>query len=767
MKISGLIACALPLAIAVPAMAQDVPAAAEAASAPAEEADIIVTATRRSEALQRVPAAISAITETRLQEAGIEEARDLPQLAPSLFISTTTSESAGAQVRLRGVGTSSQNVGFEGSVGIFEDGVYLNRPGEALTDLMDVKRVEVLRGPQGTLYGKNTTTGIINIITNEPTFDWSGEAAASYGNLDAVRLSGALSGPLIDDKVAFRIAGLYNRRDGYIHNVLDGRVLNDRNRYQLRAQLLLKPFEGTTIRIIGSYQQKDEHCCAAPYTQLGSGSSIIAALGGTVLDPTQEINQYRVALTGPMSAKVRASGITVIGEQDLGWGSARMIYGHRLFKSNDANGSTPLDILNVYNQRLRDRLDTLELQLNADVGPADLVLGVFAYDNAIQAQQSSVFGADAGRFYNRLTSGAAAASLYPAGAGDTLQSFDQDGKGLSVFTHNVIEIATGLKATLGLRWLTEKKTGAGVLYTDGVAGAYGGPLPARCLPSVPSAGRVLCPANPNNGTFSDSHWIYALGLSYEPMAGVLLYANLTTGYKAGGINAAKDARGATTVNPALVNGTFASETVTSYEVGFKSRTADRLLTLNATAFLMDFKNFQYQTRDNTTFSVQVQTAAGVRSKGIEVEATVNPAPGLEFGGNASYILAHFTPDTLDPTTRGKRLGNAPIWTLQPFVNYGFDLNDRFRLSANVNARYISNYNANVTLLPGAYQPGTTIVNASLKLEHGSGASVSLFAQNLFDKYYPVLRAQAPLQTATYIGYLNEPRTYGVTVRKTF
>ncbi len=738
-------------------------------AATVDAGDIVVTATRRSESLQRVPLAITAIGGGQLAAAGVLEARALPQIAPSLFISTSTSESAGTQVRLRGVGTSSQNVGFEGSVGIFVDGVYVNRPGEALADLMDVKRVEVVRGPQGTLYGKNTTTGVINLITNEPTFKWSGDAYASYGNYNAVRVGGALSGPIVDDRIAFRVSGLYSRRDGYIQDVTRGRDLNTRDRYQLRGQLLLQPAANLGIRLIGEIQHKDEDCCAAPYLILGSGSANVVALGGTVLDPANTDNEYRIGLNGPMRSQVKARAFTAIANWDLDVAQVKLTYGHRFFRSSDSYDSdnTSLDILNVTGQQLRDRLDTIETQITGSAGPVDLLLGVFAYDNGVTARQSSTFGTDAGIYYNRLSGGVAPASYYPVGGGDTLQAFAQKSQGLSIFTHNVVEVATGLKATLGLRWLTEDKSGSGTLFTDGVPGTFGVATPVRCRPPVPVAARAFCPANQTGGEFSDSHWTYALGLSWEPTPGTLIFANHGTGYKAGGINGAKDARGPTTINPALVSGVFGAETVSSFEGGIKSQLFDRRVTINATAFSMKFDNFQFQTRDQTTLSTQVQNAAGVTSRGIELELNVRPGGGVTFGGNASYVLAKYARTTADPTLAGNRLGNSPKWTWQPFVSLDHDLPGDLRLSANLNARRVSSYIANVTLLPGSLQPAFTLVNASLALETSEKLSVSLFANNLFDKYYATLRSQAPLQANTFIIFPGEPRTYGVTLRKSF
>lgn len=735
----------------------------DGAPQPPTEGEIIVTATRRSESLQRVPLAISAIGGDELAAAGVVESRALPQLAPSLFISTSNSESAGAQIRLRGVGTSSNNTGFEGSVGIYADGVYLNRPGEALSDLLDVKRIEVLRGPQGTLYGKNTTTGVINLISNEPTFDWHSDFFASYGNFNAMRAGATVSGPLAGDTVAFRIAGQLSERDGYLHDVLRNRDLNDRNRYQLRGQLLFQLGDAFRLRLIGEMQYKQEACCGTSYLSLGAGATIVQSLGGTIVDPQ---TPYVTALDGAFSSYVKSRALTAIADLDLGSTHAKVIYGHRYFRSNDNydNDQSPLALVQVNGQALVDDTDSLELQLTRTAGPIDLLFGAYAYDSRISATQSTVFGADAGRYYNVLSGGLVSPALYPAGGGDTLQTFAQKDRGLSFFTHNIVTLADGLKATLGLRWTTQDKQGSGLLYTDGVAGSYLGPVPARCRPPVPTVARALCPTNPIGGEFSDSRVTYALGLSYEPARGTLLFLNHSTGYKAGGINAARDARGSVTVNPAMVDGTFASETVKSYEAGIKTRIA--FATLNVTAFWMDFDNFQIQTRDNLTLSTSVQSAASVTSKGVEVELTARPARGLTIGGSASYVLAKYGDDTPDATLRGQRLGNSPKWTLQPSVTYRRPISD-WTAILNANARYVSGYIANVTLLPGNYQPGFATANASLTFEKADRLSVAFFVNNLTNKYYASLRLQASLQANTFVAFPAEPRTYGITLRKSF
>ncbi len=239
-----------------------------ATSEPQNGSDIIVTATRRSERLSNVPIAVSAVGQASLQNSGGSDIRSLNQLAPSLLISSTGNES-NASARIRGIGTVGDNPGLESSVAVFIDGVYRSRTGVGLNELGEIDRVEVLRGPQGTLFGRNASAGLINIITRAPEFDWHGNAEATYGNYNQYRFAGGLTGPLIKDVLAFRIDGVTVNRDGFYKNVTQGggseARANDRNRYFIRGQLLFKPSDKLSFRAIGDFSRRNESCCAAVY----------------------------------------------------------------------------------------------------------------------------------------------------------------------------------------------------------------------------------------------------------------------------------------------------------------------------------------------------------------------------------------------------------------------------------------------------------------------------------------------------------------------
>jgi iron complex outermembrane recepter protein len=224
-----------------------------------------VTAQGRSQALSDVPIAVSAIGAEQLQQSGTSDIRELNQLAPSLLVSSTGNEANGS-ARVRGIGTVGDNPGLESSVAVFIDGVYRSRSGNALSELGPIERIEVLRGPQGTLGGRNSSAGMISITTAAPEFQLSGYASATYGNYDQIRLEGGINAPL-SDTIAARIDGVYLKRDGFYNDVVNGTDVNNKDRYLIRGQFLFEPNDGLSIRVIGDYSKKDEACCAATFVQ--------------------------------------------------------------------------------------------------------------------------------------------------------------------------------------------------------------------------------------------------------------------------------------------------------------------------------------------------------------------------------------------------------------------------------------------------------------------------------------------------------------------
>ncbi|GGO90061.1 TonB-dependent receptor [Stakelama pacifica] len=270
-----LVACAVPamiFAYAVPASAQDVSAADTTQDQPdtpaagtSAENEIVVTAQGRSQVLADVPVAISAVTAESLEKSGATDIRELNQLAPSLLVSSTGNEANGS-ARIRGIGTVGDNPGLESSVAVFIDNVYRSRSGNALGELGPIERVEILRGPQGTLGGRNSSAGLISIFTAPPEFKFSGYGAFTYGNYNQVRAEAGLNVP-ISETLAARVDGVYLKRDGFYRDVVNDTDVNDRDRYLVRGQMLFEPNADVTLRLIGDYSKKDEACCGATFVQ--------------------------------------------------------------------------------------------------------------------------------------------------------------------------------------------------------------------------------------------------------------------------------------------------------------------------------------------------------------------------------------------------------------------------------------------------------------------------------------------------------------------
>lgn len=727
--------------------------AANAATVPASD-EIIVTANRRNQSDLAVAAAVTAISAEMLDLAVVRDTQDLARLAPGLIVTTAASEATAATIRLRGIGTSGTNLGLEGSVGVFVDGVYRARSGIALADLFDLAQVEVLRGPQGTLFGKNTTAGALLIQTRAPSYDWDGEIVAAYGNRDTVRVMGAVGGPIVADKAAFRLAAVYNRRDGYLDDVGTGLLVNDRDRYALRAQLRLDPSENVSIRLIADLSNKQEQCCGAKVTQNGTRAPIIRALGGFV--PTQ-FEDYTTASNRRYEADVREWGLS--GQVDVSFGAAQWstILSWRDFSSNRNTDSdfTNVDLLNTPFEDTKDRLFTAETTLKGTAGPVEWLVGGFLFDQQTRQSSAIVFGTQLARFF-QLSFPASApllGGLYPVGGGDTARDFTQQAVGWSVFTHNIITLAPGLKATAGLRYLREEKDGTGRF-------AFNSPACGRA--GVPLGAQQLCPTPNFDSSFDDGKLVGSAALSWEPRRNTLIYASFSRGYKAGGLNL--DRTGGLAGD---VGATFLPEEVDSYELGAKGQFLDGRARLAVTLFSANISNFQQNAFNGLAFTVS--NAAEVRSRGVEIEATLRPVNWLSFTNSVIYNEATYGEATATVALRGRQIVNAPEWTWQSQLQFERPIGKSgWSTIWAANLRLLSDINTSVGLIPEANQDGYVLLGGRIGVRSPGGTwDISAFAQNLTNQYYRSIVFAAVLQPGTFNAYVGEPRTFGIEVRRPF
>lgn len=429
------------VALAIPgvAQAQDTPAAAQgtdAAAQPAEDDNnIVVTATGRRQILQDVPLAVTAVGGEAMQNSGATDIRQLNQLAPSLMVSSTGTEANGS-ARIRGIGTVGDNPGLESSVAVFIDGVYRSRSGIGLNELGDVDRIEVLRGPQGTLFGRNASAGLIHVITARPRFDFGGHVDLTYGNYNYMRGQIGITGP-ISEQVAFRVDAIYTRRDGFydVVNAANGteNEVNDRNRLFVRGQLLFEPSDAITLRIIGDYSTRSESCCGAVYTGLretydptpgvpgdfavrqpGEGGSadgnrivdVLTSLGATF--PSRG-DPYRrdISMTPGTTYEGNTTdwGMSAQLDWDLGGASLTSITAYRGYKSESPGDIdyNNVDILrrdddgNTF-RRFRTFTQELRLQGSAFNGVLDWLVGGYFASEDLQVRDNLRFGSQYGAF---------------------------------------------------------------------------------------------------------------------------------------------------------------------------------------------------------------------------------------------------------------------------------------------------------------------------------------------------------------------------------
>jgi iron complex outermembrane recepter protein len=501
-KLHLISATAIAMSLAIPAFAQDAPQAED----DSDSNVIIVEATLRATNVQDIPLAVTAVSPQQLEQQGVKDITTLASVSPSFSINSSQTESQGTTIRIRGIGTTGNNIGLESAVGVFIDGVYQSRPGVALGDLLDLQQLEILRGPQGTLFGRNTTAGALNVKTAKPSLNgFSGFANATYGNFDALNLQGGVNVPA-GETLAFRVSGAFRKQDGFLKSNVDGTDSADKNRWLVRGQAYWEPTADISLRIIGDYQKTDERCCAAVTLSAPLTNLTAAGLGGLFNDPnivnqtgslTQNFNPR-----APRSRRYNSQGFENDVEQwgvsaELNWdfGGAKLTY---IGAYRDFLGSSRQDEFNparVYSisgitfppgtgptfDDIKTWTHELRLQGTAFDDKLDWLVGAFYADESIKEEFSLGLGADfstvvsaanfaspavlstisaAGNFF--ANGGTNPATFVPISSNGSFSRnlFEQDAKSLSVFTHNIFNVTDQFSITVGARYVDDKKDGS-------------------------------------------------------------------------------------------------------------------------------------------------------------------------------------------------------------------------------------------------------------------------------------------------------------------
>ena len=757
-----------------------------------EVGEIIVTAQKREQNLQDVPIVVTAIGQQALQDAGVRDIKDLQTLTPGLSVTSSTSE-AQTSARIRGVGTIGDNPGLESSVGTVVDGVFRSRSGVAFGDLGELERVEVLKGPQGTLFGKNTSAGVINVITKEPSFNFGASAEATFGNYDARGFSATVTGPILGDQLAGRLYAASRKRDGTM-DVSTGagpRTLNsdvDQNYYTVRGQLLWQPMDGLKAKLMADYTERDENCCVNVPTFIGPTAAIIDALApdAGLLRPADPDSRDTFANRGTHS-RVQDKGVSLQVDYDINddvaltsitavrdWKAVTgtdIDYSTADLWHRNGDGSTYNDI-NSFTQ---------ELRLAGSTEKLDWLVGGFYSDEHLTAGASTILGSQYETYFSLLLSGGANPALVstltglpvgaslPAGTG-TLDDYDHKSRGWALFTNNSYRVTDDFEITLGLRYTDEDKKVTShyrnIVPAAGCAAAIARSIPAAALGAICAPHTDVAFNNVVTTQKRDEQrWSGTIKASYKFSPDVMTYVSYAEGFKSGGFNLDRSRIRIGVIDP---DTSFPAETVKSWEIGAKTNTPDNRLLVNATIFHQTFEDFQLNTY--TGVSWVVESIPKVVSRGVDADVLWRaPIEGLTFTGGVTYAETQYgdftPPQAIFNRLPNTRLGYAPLWSGTASVSYKRDVTEKLVLRTSLSAKYTSSYNTGSNLDPLKVQKALTLLNARIAVgPQDERWSAELWAQNLLNEDFYQVVVDQPLQTGTYAAFLGQPRFWGVTLR---
>ena len=760
---------------------------------------VVVTAQKREQDLQDVPITVTAIGAQLLRDSGVRDIKDLTLLAPGLLV-TSSSNEVSTTARIRGIGTVGDNIGVESSVGVVIDGVYRPRNGVGFGDLGEIERIEVLKGPQGTLFGKNNSAGAINVITKRPQFDYGSSVELTGANFGGYDFGAGINGTLIDDRLAGRFYATRRQRDGF-YDVSTGDGPReqtsdaDRDAVTARGQLLFTPSDDVSALFIADYAKRTENCCAAVQINDGPSAALVDAVSADsgVARPADPF--ARIAyLNRSTEQDIDDMGLSVEVSVDKAFGKLTSITAWRQFEAThgmDADYTTG-DIVwrnsagpngNEFNQLSE------ELRFSGETNRLEWLVGAFYAAEGLDSNVNLRYGTDFEPYYSLALSGGTSPTLVNTltglpsqaayGAGNGFQDrFEQSSDSFAVFTNDTFRFTEDLAGTIGLRYTQETKDldstysnsdgGAGCAASRARYPIIAGALPAAAVPAWYAFGCGTF-ADPiyNNLTTAQSidedDFSGTAKLAYNITPKLMSYVSYARGYKASGFNFDRERDPVASAGAPLF-------TVDSYELGAKFLSDSRRFRMNTALFFQDFQDFQLNTFTGTAFVVV--SIPEVTSKGVDLDFDFTPVENLVFNAGVTYAqteYGNFTP----PFASLFRLPNAqmsfaPEWSGSLAATYEHNLGESLKWRANAGAKYTSEYNTGSDLNPAKLQDALTLVNARFGIgSRNDFWTVEAWAQNLTDADYYQVVFDATLQTGTYDANLGAPRSYGLTMRFTF
>lgn len=736
--------------------------------------EIIVTAQKRQENMQQTPLAISAITSDTIEKRGITDVSSLTSIAPNLVVGVTGAATANAAIFIRGIGESDTVLTADSPVGVYVDGVVLGRTSGAIFDLVDLERIEVLRGPQGTLYGRNTTGGAVNLISKKPGDTFAAEQALSYGRFGYLQSKTTIdTGEWGNSGIRLRGTYLHKQRDGYINNPLR-RDSGDPGAYNTDAFRIAARFDqGGPIRLDYAFDYNDRRGVSIPSQMIAARPDILAyisaspALGGEAPQISRKrLSSFRADTDGPVRDKIE--GHNFVAEFDISDQlTFRSLTGYRTWKNTvvsdqDGNGGLvglvvdpgilgggplvplgiePISLFNLTFDR-RQKQFTQEFNLLGKIGSSiDFVLGAYYF-------REVVHDANPTNFTLIIPSGApveAAPGVFVNSVGVNLATdnvYRHKSRSQAIFGQVSGHVTDQLSVTAGLRYTRDDK------HLD------------QTVPFVRQLDRK----------FSKVNW--AVSADYKVNNDIMAYARIATGYKAGGLNAR------------AVNDGFGPESLTSYEMGLKTELFDRRLRLNTAVFytnLKDIQRSQFLAGSGGTVSTTVN-AGRARYMGIEVEAVAAVTNELTLSANLGYIDRKFTDfDLRDPATDelvdiadDARFNGSASTTLSAAAEYRKPLSFG-ELAARLDYSYRSRVYYTTTALVNPFHDTISdapvgLLDARLTLSDvnlgGGKLSISGWVKNLTNQVHQLWGVDFGSLGFATVNYA-EPRTWGIDLKVSY
>ena len=747
------------------------PAAAEEAAAPSEAlGDIVVTAQKRSQSAQQVGIALTALSGDELAKRGIQNVSDVAGSMTNVQVNLAAGMTA---FNIRGMGSNDFSTNFGSPVAVHVDEIYISKVLMNSLILFDIDRFEGLKGPQGTLFGRNTTGGSMNIYTRKPTDSLKANASVEYGNYDTYRAEAGIGGPIAGNLTG-RIAGfVVHQGDGFYRNLLAGGRDGAERKYAVRAQLAWSD-DRTKVLLSGHYGK--DKSLAGGYELLGPFTPQSVAAGtpafcqpyldgtltggtpGCVLsdgrnegdnDPyTLNVSQFihKQDNTG-------AGGLLRV-DHDMGWATLTSLTGVESFSRKLREHDGP-DFGVSWRSKTFDVSEEVRLTSSGDRTWNYVLGGYFAYDR-FESADNLLLGP-------KPTDGSTNAY-----SGDIYSPFTQTSKALAVFFHNEIKLTDELRLIAGLRWSREHITIDGATFLgSGVTPAV--PPAINGYPTTILATLSTSSAIPGGGRRTDENVSFKTGVQWKPKISsaaiddLMIYANVSTGFRSGGFNAEF-----VTAQSAFTS--LAPEEITAYEAGFKSRLAGRRLQVNGAIFRYDFRNGFINADTPGALLPITQNAASIRTVGAELDIQWVPIEGLNLSAGGGWLDSKITSNI---TASGLNLkGNRPIntakWTFNGRASYEHPITDDIFAFISADGNYRSSQFLEIGNEPISREKGYWVVNGQIGIENkAQGWTLSGWVKNLTKSAYRTYANDLGGLFGTVINIYGPPRTYGVKLSFTY